>query len=310
MSVADMQTQSWSVMQLNSEESNSNSFTLPSETEFDTTDANYVNIFNSNSFTEMNGKAYCKTVNGKRFILVNTKYFQIISLFNGYCSDTKRLISSVGRDRVGSIALKNLNNPDISRWPIHSTRKNSRYSANIELRLFGFLDLDTFISLIGLMLVLFPDLPYYFRRHTEDTPNVEALIYIDNMLSDDISVAFRGKINHVMCMFYSVGWDGINNHVNNVVSKYYLDQQPPPEDVKVNMPKTDFESMIGYRRPKKCDIGKTCPICYDEIKKTEQRVSQVDCCGNIFHTRCLRQWLTKSCVQPTCPTCRNHMCEN
>jgi len=47
MSVADMQTQSWSVMQLNSEESNSNSFTLPSETEFDTTDANYVNIFNS-----------------------------------------------------------------------------------------------------------------------------------------------------------------------------------------------------------------------------------------------------------------------
>lgn len=304
-----MESQSWSIMQQDLAGTTEHSFSLPRETEFETTAENTIEIFNSSLFDEIEGKAYCKSINDKRFILISTKYFQIISLFNGFCSDTKRLSSSVGRDRVGRMALKNLNNPDISRWPTYSTRKNLRYTTDIELRVFSYLNLEKFIHIIGLLLALFPDLPYYFRRHTEDTPNVEALIYIDNMLSDDISVAFRGKINHVMSMFYAVGWEGINEQINGVVSQYYLDHQTEPEDEKVNMEKTDFESMIGYRRPKKCDIGKTCPICYDLIKKTEQRVSQVDCCGNVFHTRCLRQWLTKMCVQPTCPTCRNNMYE-
>ena len=304
-----MESQSWSIMQQDLVGTTENSFSLPQETEFETTAENTIEIFNSSLFNEIEGKAYCKTINGKRFILINTKHFQIISSFSGFCSDAKRLSSSVGRDRVGRIALKNLNNPDVSRWPTYSTRKNLRYTTDIELRVFSYLDLEKFIHIIGLLLALFPDLPYYFRRHTEDTPNVEALIYIDNMLSDDISVAFRGKINHIMSMFYAVGWEGINGQINGVVSQYYLGHQTEPEDEKVNMEKTDFESMIGYRRPKKCDIGKICPICYDEIKKTEQRVSQVDCCGNVFHTRCLRKWLTKSCVQPTCPTCRNNMCE-
>ncbi len=309
MSVAEMQSQSLSDNQLNRLETVYNEFTLPSETEFDTTEANCVNIFSNILSTEIESKAYCKTINGKRFILVNTKYFQIISLFGGYCSDIKRLISSVGRHKVGGLALDNLNNPDVSDWPMHSTRKNLRYSTKIELRLFRYLDLETFISLIGIMIVLFPDLPYYFKRYTVETPSVEALIYTDNMLFDDISVGFKGKVNHVMSMFYSVGWEGINNHLNDVITQYYIDNLPSEEEEKINMPKTDFETIIGYRRPTKNDIGKMCPICQDEIMKTEQRVSQVDCCGNVFHTRCLRKWLTKSCVEPTCPICRNNMCK-
>ena len=59
------------------------------------------------------------------------------------------------------------------------------------------------------------------------------------------------KINHVMSMFYAVGWEGINGQINGVVSQYYLEHQTEPEDEKVNMEKTDFESMIGYRRPTK-----------------------------------------------------------
>ena len=309
MSVVDSQAQSWSIMQsLTTEESNTGNFTLPNETDFDINEINRTYIFNNSKFTDMDGKAYFKIINGKKYILINTKYFQIISLFSGHCSDTKRLIASLGMKKLGGAALNNLNNPDISKWPVHSTRKNKRYSTNIELRLFEYLDLDKFISLIGLMLVLFPDLPYYFRRYTEDIPSVYTLVCNENMLSEDfISVGFKGKINHVMCMFYSVGWEGINNHVNNVITQYSLEYQQLPEDEKVNMSKTDFEIIIGYRRPTKNDIGKMCAICYDEIKKTEQRVSQVDCCGNIFHTRCLRKWLTKSCTQPTCPTCRHNM---
>ena len=117
------------------------------------------------------------------------------------------------------------------------------------------------------MLALFPDLPYYFRRHTEDTPNVEALIYIDNMSSDDISVAFRGKINHVMSMFYAVGWEGINGQINGVVSQYYLDHQTEPEDEKVNMEKTDFESMIGYRRLKNVILVKYVLFVMMKLRK-------------------------------------------
>ena len=103
---AVMESQSWSIMQQDLAGTTEHSFSLPQETEFETTAENTIEIFNSSLFNEIEGKAYCKTANGKRFILINTKYFQIISSFNGFCSDTKRLSSSVGRDRVGRTAPK------------------------------------------------------------------------------------------------------------------------------------------------------------------------------------------------------------
>ena len=46
-----------------------------------------------------------------------------------------------------------------------------------------------------------------------------------------------------------MGWEGINGQINGVVSQYYLTIKQNLK-MKVNMEKTDFESMIGYRRLK------------------------------------------------------------
>ena len=57
-----MEIQSWSIMQQDSAESTEHSFSLPQETEFETTAENTIEIFNSSLFNEIEGKAYCKTI--------------------------------------------------------------------------------------------------------------------------------------------------------------------------------------------------------------------------------------------------------
>ena len=81
------------------------------------------------------------------------------------------------------------------------------------------------------------------------------------------TIFVKGKVNHVMSMFYSVGWEGINNHLNDVITQYYIDNLPSEEEEKINMPKTDFETIIGYRRPTKNDIEKCVQFVKMKLRK-------------------------------------------
>ena len=89
----------------------------------------------------------------------------------------------------------------------------------------------------------------------------------------------------------------INEITNQLIDQVNEEQIPDNEyeDVKINMPVEDYNQYIGFKRPVKDDIGKVCSICFDTIKSTEKRVSITKCCNNVFHTRCLKKWLTKEC---------------
>jgi len=47
--------------------------------------------------------------------------------------------------------------------------------------------------------------------------------------------------------------------------------------------------------------GKECSICYDVIYQHDMYTLP---CAHLFHSSCIRQWLSQN---PTCPVCRTHV---
>ena len=50
------------------------------------------------------------------------------------------------------------------------------------------------------------------------------------------------------------------------------------------------------------EINPTCPICLDNL--LYKRVWHSMRCKHLFHPKCLQHYLTKKCIQPKCPVCR------
>ena len=77
--------------------------------------------------------------------------------------------------------------------------------------------------------------------------------------------------------------------------------------VKNTIPKNKFDSYIESceftNSAKELGIEKldTCAICQEEI--TEGIVG-ITPCSHAFHLKCIKKWLTKKCIHPTCPTCQ------
>ena len=55
------------------------------------------------------------------------------------------------------------------------------------------------------------------------------------------------------------------------------------------------------------DNNPTCPICLESL--LYKRIWHGTRCGHLFHPRCLQHYLTKKCVQPKCPVCREMIAE-
>jgi hypothetical protein len=80
------------------------------------------------------------------------------------------------------------------------------------------------------------------------------------------------------------------------------------EPVKLTLKPKEFSMLIKRKRMGKQTINELkisdcrCAICQYDIK-SRQHFSLLDC-GHIYHIECSRQWFTKECIRPTCPTCR------
>ena len=53
------------------------------------------------------------------------------------------------------------------------------------------------------------------------------------------------------------------------------------------------------------DENKICPICLEEYKNNDM-IKKLNC-NHIFHSECLKKWLS---VKAVCPTCRNDLRQN
>tara|TARA_B100000902_G_scaffold42093_1_gene49733 strand:+ start:14125 stop:14676 length:552 start_codon:yes stop_codon:yes gene_type:complete len=54
-----------------------------------------------------------------------------------------------------------------------------------------------------------------------------------------------------------------------------------------------------------CCKERVCSICLEELKYN--RIWHSPKCGHMFHPKCLQTYLTKKCIKPTCPICRENV---
>ena len=58
---------------------------------------------------------------------------------------------------------------------------------------------------------------------------------------------------------------------------------------------------LPQRPQQRVSTGKECSICYDMIYQHDMYTLP---CAHMFHSSCIRQWLSQT---PTCPFCRTHV---
>ena len=56
--------------------------------------------------------------------------------------------------------------------------------------------------------------------------------------------------------------------------------------------------------PTRPEDGGDCSICLSKLRKGYH---QLKSCSHRFHQKCLKRWLRKDCVKPTCPLCRTNV---
>jgi hypothetical protein len=78
--------------------------------------------------------------------------------------------------------------------------------------------------------------------------------------------------------------------------------------IEIKLSYEDFKELITIRHMSKKllrELGtddKCCAICQEDVR-SKQHCSVLGC-RHFFHTKCAKQWFTKSCQKPTCPMCR------
>lgn len=134
-------------------------------------------------------------------------------------------------------------------------------------------------------------------------PGINYCYNIGNILEnitiscDNIGFKLSGK-NVDMYSFLSSNI-GINlliaiSQDNNDPSK-----QISPEDFDLNFKKIPFNQI------NKNEFNDTCPICNEKFNENSDIVKTP--CNHYYNRDCLKQWLTESCHNPTCPMCRKDL---
>lgn len=89
-------------------------------------------------------------------------------------------------------------------------------------------------------------------------------------------------------------------------------EMPNPDDVfwepvSSKLDNKTFEEFVETKRMSKALRKKyteepVCSICQEDIN-SRQNCSILKC-DHLYHKKCIKKWLTKSCEKPTCPCCR------
>ena len=78
------------------------------------------------------------------------------------------------------------------------------------------------------------------------------------------------------------------------------------EPVKVTLDDTEIKKYLthftfGEKKDLKVKDQKTCIICLNDYKNGD-KVSYLNTCHHLFHTKCINKWLTE--FNHKCPMCR------
>jgi len=241
------------------------------------------------------------TKDNSRYCRLLTPCFVFIYKMNRYDSEYKRQrYSQLGKkweehDFDNQIRDSLLDN---NKYKLHTynTRSSEKYTDTISIELLDN-NLDTISytvdELIWFMCLIYPDLDKYYQR-----PNhIENYIDVHLLNDENRGTILKGGVSSIARMLITGSVFRILDEIED-----YNQPEEELEDVHVTMTSVQYKSIIGTRKATIKDTHECCAICCDEIKH-KTTVSET-LCGHVYHSKCLRKWITKECRLPTCPTCR------
>jgi hypothetical protein len=113
-----------------------------------------------------------------------------------------------------------------------------------------------------------------------------------------------GSVSSMAAALHSNKIHELFNDILDMISDITI-QNEEEVPIPIRMNRNEYNDIIGIRNAIAKDCDQTCTICLEGIQR-RQRIS-VTKCGHYFHSKCLKNWLIKSCSAPECPCCRMNL---
>jgi hypothetical protein len=236
---------------------------------------------------------YCRLVSG---------YFSIIFKVSTYNSEYNRRRSSGEKHTsLAKMRPETYDNSYSAELHQYNTRSHYKYTGDIQIELFN-LERGCFSNIINTLSIIFPDLDIYFRRTTPIMNSVNIKMpHIEDYTNRSEGILFEGGLMPITQIIVTGRIYDLMNQIFDAMDNQEEDLEDL-EDVSIHLTRRQYTDWIGTRKATKKHAEADCAICCETVKRG-QTISATTC-GHLYHSSCLRTWLTKQCTLPTCPTCR------
>ena len=245
---------------------------------------------------------YEDNLNNERFILIksNRSEFNLIFKLPVYYGEIKRRRSTKTKYNI-----LDFNNEEYNLVSMHNinTRSHKKYNTYIKLEFFTF-EWESFQNICSTVEYLFPDISLYCKRLVENTNNVNIFMpSIIDYQNNIEGIVLEGSIVMITKMLISGQIYNVMNEIFDMIDTENTEEEPQ----EIHLTPEEYKKNIVSKRVTKKYLDTTCLICQENIEKNQ--TMSLTKCGHAFHSKCLRNWLTKKCISPTCPTCRVNLKE-
>ena len=227
---------------------------------------------------------------------MNELYNQLEDSSDGYVKDLGYRLASDNRLTYSDLAL-------------FKTRSLSKYTHEMDLVLGADFDNTTIEQCMNMIENHYPNIINVMDRENKLSDNIQItenyarhnlkgrILEIPN--SDMLRLEFRGRVIDI----YGILQSYYIYHLSYTLTTFYFENISTVITAdRKTMSRIEYNENIIRYIAKKEDESIYCCLSLEKIKRGQTVATA--CCGHKFKSKELRIWLTKECIEPTCPLCR------
>ena len=219
------------------------------------------------------------------YLKLDTSNYQIIMPMSAYNSEVTRKAATKTSYDIRSYSSRSIMHN-------YNTRSSHKYKNNIGIVLHN-VNEDTLDRVIDTISTFYPDISNYYDR---GAVSGNQSIIIEPLVNQEESIRFIGSVCSIINILHT-GY--IYNMLDSLAN--HVEQKSQPTRITT----TEYNNIIGNKIATAANITNDCSICLESIQIND--VISVTKCNHTYHEWCLREWLTKECNAPSCPTCRTNL---
>lgn len=175
----------------------------------------------------------------------------------------------------------------------YNTRSSHKYKNNISV-VFKSIDENTISLVLNSISTFYPDISNYYARIPENGNH--SVLLQPFVTENQTCIRFLGSVSSIANILHS-GY--VYVMLNNLLDEIEETEEP------VRLSEVEFNSIVTNTVADKSSHEEQCSICLSGIIENDS--ISVTPCNHVFHTGCLKKWLTEDCLVPSCPYCRKDL---